>query len=327
MSNNEVEEFVPTRYGKQDALNDLDALESEFSNFMLPSSIAKSVKQEEKVELEEYVDDSEWMEALMTMRTEKKRNKRVYSGIFENSESGRKKKKKKKKKDGPKDHSEDFEREVHLLQGILQDQSKLSDSLQERYDQLNRQKSSARGVGKFTTDLISQLNTSRSLCKDIVKELASIKKTTAELNMKEREKFDKQHGLDEGNMAQFASGYLKQIMGANSELGNGSGEYGIEDVSEADDFFDDLDFNMKTSSKYSARSSDANNYLKYENLNVSVKVLYDEETDTRTFFAETEDGDILDDYPLPKTSDSLSINRSTNIATDKFGQKFDVVYN
>jgi len=315
--------YTPSRYNKDDALRDLDALDT--GSFILPSTIAKQeeAKKEAVVEIEDSTYDSEWMDALMTLRTEKKKLKNLDDLFCEGTST--KKKKKKKKTDGPKDHTEDFEREITLLQDILKDQTKLSDSLQQRYDTLNRQKSSARGVGKFTTDLISTLNTSRSLCKDIVKEIANIKKTTADLNMKEKEKFGKQAGEADGDMGQFASSYLKKIMGANTDFG-GAGEYTIDDVNDADEFFADLDLQMRTSDDYTNRSSDAEKYLKYENQKVTIKLIYDEDSDTKTFIAETESGDILDDYPLPSTADTVSINRSTGIATDKFGQKFEVIF-
>lgn len=321
------DEYVPSRYKKEDALRDLDDLES--SSFLLPSSIVKidDTKKETKVEIEDDEPyDGEWMDTLTTLRTEKKNFRKLNDLFGETTGTTKKKKKKKKDQDGPKDHTEDFEKEVALLQDILKDQTKLSDSLQERYDILNRQKSSARGVGKFTTDLISTLNTSRSLCKDIVKELANIKKTTAELNMKEKEKFGKGINGDSEDMGQFASSYLKKIMGQNSDINGGNGEFEIEDFTDGDEIFADIEFNMKSSSDYVERSSDAEKYLKYENQKVTVKVIYDEDSDSRTFVAENENGEIVDDYPLPSTGDTLSINRSTAIATDKFGQKFPVIF-
>lgn len=318
------EDYVPSRYKKEDALRDLDDLES--SSFLLPSNLIKSdivAKKEEPKEVEDTYYDGEWMETLAALRTEKKRYKHL-DDLFGESSGGKKKKKKKKNKDGPIDHSDDFEKEISLLQDILRDQTKLSDSLQETYNTLNRQKSNARGVGKFTTDLISTLNTSRSLCKDTVKEIAGIKKTIAELNMKERDKFGAMNGADSEDMGQFASSYLKKIMGANSDLSGGSNEFGIDDVDSADDFFTDMDFNMRSSEDFVDRSSDAEKYLKYENQKVTVKVLFDEENDTKEFVAINEDGEVVDDYPLPTTINTLSINRSTGIATDKFGQKFNV---
>jgi hypothetical protein len=53
--------------------------------------------------------------------------------------------------------------------------------------------------------------------------------------------------------------------------------------------------------------------------------MYDKASDTKTFIAEDEDGNIIDDYPLPKTIDSISINHSTLVATDRYGKKYPVI--
>jgi hypothetical protein len=65
--------------------------------------------------------------------------------------------------------------------------------------------------------------------------------------------------------------------------------------------------------------------MKYEGKNIEVKVMWNKDTDDKFFIAETPDGDIVDDYPLPTTIDSVRINQSTHVATDKYGQKFMVI--
>jgi len=319
------EEFIPKKYKKEDALKDLEDLDD--SPFLL-SSVEEKIKKEEKVEIEDEPteDNWSWISALNELRTEKRKKGKSLDKIFDDT-LGKKKKKKKKKQGELIDHTDDFEKEIMLLQDILKDQTKLSSSLQARYDALDRQKSSARGVGKFTTDLITTLNTSRSLCKDIVKEISNIKKNVADLNMKEREKFAKQLlGGDGEDINQFAASYLKQIMGASKDIKDGSNDYAIDDVDSDDDLFYEFEDNMRNGEGYVERSADAKNYLKYENKNVSVKVLWDDDTDSGEFFAEDEDGNIIDDYPLPATAASLSVNRSTRVATDKYGQKYGVVF-
>lgn len=320
------EEFIPKKYKKEDALKDLDDLDD--SPFLL-SSVKDKIKKEEKtvdVDDEPVEDNWDWMSTLDGLRAEKRGKGKSLEKIFDEN-LGKKKKKKKKKQGELIDHTDDFEKEIMLLQDILKDQTKLSSSLQARYDALDRQKSSARGVGKFTTDLITTLNTSRSLCKDIVKEISNIKKNVADLNMKEREKFAKQLlGGDGEDMNQFAASYLKQIMGANKDIKDASGDYAIDDVDADDDLFDEFEDIMRNGEGYVERSADAKNYLKYENRSVSVKVLWDDDSDTGEFFAEDEEGNIIDDYPLPATAASLSVNRSTRVATDKYGQKYGVVF-
>ena len=313
-------EFIPVRYKTEDALRDLDSIES---LSFLPSSV---MKKEEPVSVEaEEPMDMDWLDTLEQLRVEKKGYKKI-NDLFGTEDTSKRKKKKKKNSDGPIDHTEDFEKELTLYQDILRDQSKLSADLRKRYDQLTAQKSTARGVGKYTTDLITTMNQSNALKKDIIREMANTKKTIAELNMKEREKFGKKAGEEDGSdKGQFASSYLKRIMGVNlnsDELV----DYGIDDVNSGDDFFGDMTNNMLSSKEYTERSTNAEKYIKYEKQNVEVKVMYDEENDSKFFFAEDENGDVLTDYPLPSTIDSVSINRSTGIGTDKFGQKYRVVY-
>ena len=318
------DEYVPSRYKKEDALRDLDSLETPS---FLPSSILRQTEEKEKetviVDSDEAFDYS-WLDTLQELRIEKKSFKNLDS-LFDGGVK-KSKKKKKKKQDGPKDYTEDYQKEISLYQDLLREQTQLTSSLQKRYDQLTNQKSSARGVGKFTTDLITTINQSRSLSKDIIKEIANTKKTIADLNMKEREKFSKNGMLDDADKGQFAAGYLKQIMGANLNGTYGGGEYGIDDVSSGEDFFGDMDDFMRNSEGYVSRSEDAEKYLKYENQKVEIKILYNEETEEKEFIAFNEDDEVIDDYPLPSTIDTVSINRSTMIGVDKFGQKFKVIF-
>ena len=59
---------------------------------------------------------------------------------------------------------------------------------------------------------------------------------------------------------------------------------------------------------------------------MQVLLVYDANTDSKYFIAENENGEILDDYPLPTTAESCSINRSTGIAVDKYGKKYHVIF-
>ena len=319
------DEYIPKKKRSAALISELEEFETP-DDLILPSSILKQKQEEDRAKesMEAESFDSSWMDTLSTLHTEGKRGKKI-GKLFESyGEDGKKKKKKKKDKDGPIDHYDDFEREISMLQNILSDQTKLSASLQNRYDTLERTKSSARGVGKFTTDLITTLNTSRSLCKDTVRELINVKSKIAELNMKEREKFAKNELLEGDDSSQYASQFLKKLLSVNSDF-DGSGEAFVDDVENPDDYFDELITNMENNDNYEKRDSEADQYLKYENVGVSVKVLCDVDENCQ-FFAEDRDGNLISDYPLPNTVDTLSVNHSTKIATDKYGQKFQVVF-
>ena len=74
------------------------------------------------------------------------------------------------------------------------------------------------------------------------------------------------------------------------------------------------------------RSSDVDLYLKYENRNVEIKIIItNDDFVNYEFEAIDENGEIIDDYPLPNHT-SISVNRSTNIATDEYGKKYDIIW-
>ena len=65
-------------------------------------------------------------------------------------------------------------------------------------------------------------------------------------------------------------------------------------------------------------------YLKYENRNVTIYVvIHGDDVENYEFVAEAEDGEVITDYPFPSHT-KISINRSTGIATDYFGQKYPI---
>lgn len=315
-------EAIPKRRSSK-ILQDLNDLENE--EVVLVSNYKKKEepKQEEIDDPASYSDE-EWMATLTSLKKPKCRKKDI-SALFDGTdyEYGKPKKKKKKKKDDLTDYNEMFDKELRLIQNQLQDQSKFVQSLQRRYDAIDSQKSTARGVGKYTTDLVSALTSARSLSKDLIRELISTKKTIAELSMKEK----KELGLGADTMddsGQFASSYLKQIMSMKKDAFD-SGEFGVDDITSDDDLFDAVSTTISNSDQ-EQRSDEARKYLKYESQNVTVSLVYDKETEDKYFIAENEDGEIIDDYPLPTTAESCSINRSTGIAVDKFGKKYHVIF-
>ena len=50
-----------------------------------------------------------------------------------------------------------------------------------------------------------------------------------------------------------------------------------------------------------------------------------DDSDDYDFYAETDDGEAIFDYPLPEHT-KLTFNRSTMIATDAYGKKYPVFF-
>lgn len=323
-------------------LDELDDITSD-EGTSSPSSIMMSslTKKDKKKDIDSSGDtendsnedelDDEWINAISSFKTPKtkKQKKNLFKGF-----EPEKKKKKKEKTGGAVSHKKDFDPELALLRELQMDQAKFVDSLQKRYDQMEGTKSTARGVGKYTTDLCNTITQARSVSMQLVDKIISTKKTIADLDFKERKEFGSGGNSEQTNMANYASTYLKQVMtaGRNNVINSMEGNYGSQtsfeyDDSNDDDLFSSIDENLGAT----GRSDDVEKYLKYENENVSVKVLWyddkdDDDPNKYEFVAYTQNGIELSpsEYPLPLKT-KMNINRSTGTATDIYGNKYELV--
>lgn len=294
------------------------------NNGTLPSNFLTKKKNKKKkniIELPDQTED-EWLAALMdTHEVSIKRGKHV--NIFEEAYEGKKKKKKKKdkNKNEPTDYKKEFETEAALLRNLMIDQSNFVESLQKEYDFLKSNKSSSRGINKNMTDLIANITSGRSLTTQLVEKQIALKKTIADLTAKERKELN--GGLGDGeNLADFASSYLKQMITERQQLlTGGSSEIGDYSIDEMANILED---NMSTGDGYEERPDEVEKYLEYEDRQVTIWIYMNQNnTDDYDFVAIDKDGEEVEDYPLPYKN-TLSINRSTDVATDKFGQKFPI---
>lgn len=316
---NEDTEFTPKRRRADSISQDMDTL---MEKIVLPSKILEEKEKKKPVEIEEdeYYANDEWM-AQLSMVSKVRANRKLDGSLFD--EMGTKKKKKKKKKGTDlTDYAEMFHSETSLLENTLKKQMQFTDSIQRKYDIMESQKSSSRGVGKFTTDLISAITSSRSLSKDILRDLIATKKTIAELSMKEKEKLKAKNDENSDDLIGFSSKFLKGLTSTDrrsleQELGE------IYEVDNDDELFDSVNSAIMGSS-HEKRSEESNLYLKYEGRKVTVKARYNDATGDSTFYAEDADGNIIDDYPVPPDGTKLTVNRSTMIGTDSYGQKFPI---
>lgn len=303
------DEFELPKNRRKRIMNELDEIDDD-SGVLLPyttSDEKNKIKRQKEAEKEE--DTALFISTLSTLSRSKMKTSRFPKDIF-----GKKKKKKKKKENEPTDFSKEFEPEVALLDNLLSEQSRFVSSLQQKYDRMESQKSSARGTGKFTTDLISNINQARQLSAQLIDKKISTKKAIAELEMKERKELGANLNSDDVN--NFAAEYLKNIISNRPEM---SGSYGNYEIGDVDDegLISAIDSNIDDE-----RGDEVAAYLKYENMDVTIKVVMNpDDLDDYDFIAETKDGEILDDYPLPEHT-TLSLNRSTMIATDAYGKKY-----
>lgn len=327
---NDFDSLVPgnKKSKREKILEQLDELDNEetipqkitennSSNF-LPSSLSPKKK---KKNTQPQKTEDEWFNDLIEtseLRVTTGKRKSMFDDVF--NPDGKKKKKKKKNKNEPTDYEKKFEPEAALLRSLLIDQNKFVDSLQKEYDFLKSNKSTSRGINKNITDLISNITNARNLSMQLIDKNTSLKKTIADLTMKERKELFGNSLDDVENLNDFASTYLKQMISERHQLMAGTNS-DISDYS-IDEMASIVSDTLLNSEDAEERSDETRKYLEYENKNVTVYVYMNpsDETDY-DYVAIDENGDELDDYPLPFKG-KLTVNRSTNIATDIYGQKY-----
>lgn len=326
------DDFVVRNRKKEKVLSELDELDFEMPGMI--SSNKPEIKKKHKTEVDEMREETnddaenEWLATISNFKTEKiklsKRAKRRRTGLFEYYETDKKTKKgKKKKKDELTDYNKEFEHESALLKNLLIDQNKFVDSLQQKYNLMENTKSAQRGVGKFTSDLIESINSGRTLSMHLVDKLISTKKTIADLSMKEKKELKASQNGDLEDLNAYSANFLKQMLteGRSSFMGDNY-DLTVED-SDPDKLFDTLEDELGDSDI--TNDEEVDKYLKYENEDVTIYLIEDSVNNDMWFEARTKNGRVLDDYPLPKV-EGIEINRSTNIATDKYSRKYPVEY-
>lgn len=289
----------------------------------LPSSMTKKKKKKHTFEVPEQTED-DWFQDLMNandIKIKRSKRKNIFSDAIDEATGGKKKKKKKKDKNEPTDFKKEFEPEAALLRNLLVDQNKFVESLQKEYDYLKSSKSSSRGMNKNMTDLIANITSARNLAMQLVDKHTALKKTIADLSMKEKKEMSGSlDGME--NLSDFASSYLKQMISERQQLMTGTNadvsDYSIDEMASL------IGENLMTGDDVEDRDPEIEKYLEYENRNVKIYVYMnpDDESDY-DYIAIDENGIEIDDYPLPFKG-NLSVNRSTNIATDTYGQKYEV---
>ncbi len=317
---------------KKSLISELDELDKEpvlVSDIMVKNHEEKKQKKEEKKAKKEKKiiedDEDDWMTTLDNFKAPKIR-KNSSKKFFD--DFGNKKKKKKKKKGEFVSHKKEFETEMALLKNLQIDQNKFVDSLQKKYNQMENTKSTARGVGKYTTDLIMSINGARDLSMRLVDRIIATKKAIADLDFKERKEFGSAANSEQQNLSNYASTYLKQLMsaGRNNIVGSGDSYDSYDNI---DDNTDDLFDSINESLGDTDRSEDVEKYLKYENDNVKIHVLYHDSVDTSDlnekydYIAINKDGKVVDDYPLPEKT-KLQINRTTGFCKDIYGNSYEI---
>lgn len=340
MSDEYLEDVLPGNKKHRELLNQLREIEdddysyeyikdNENQSTFLPSSMLKKRNKPEKKKKDKFLyDPDEYFEEMMQFKNgymnKRKGNKDFYDLFNGDGILGGKKKKKKKKDENSKEinFKKEFEPEMALYRNLLIEQNRFTDTLQKEYDSITSVKSANRGVTKQMADLIENINDARSLSMQLVEKNVNAKKLIAELEMKQKKEFG--IGLDTENMSDFASNYIKQMINERQNILLGTGDNTISEYTD-DEMFDLISDTLNNDSTIE-RSEETELYLKYENRNVNIYVVItDDDVENYQFIAKDENDNVIEDYPLPGRT-KISVNRSTNVATDTYGKRFSIIW-
>lgn len=242
-------------------------------------------------------------------------------------------------------YKKEFAEEITLLYNLLKETTKFGKDLQETYDYLSKTK--VRGVNKYTIELADAILNSKSSKLQIIKEIASIKKTIQDLKLKSDTKNKDQ---SQGSTEAMAAHYFNNILNYGrsnfiKDLTNGKKVSDDEDDGTVDprdlmintspytggdfntDRFMDMIEERLESTENPFRSEEGSKYIEYENLGVKIKIKKCVDTGEWDFVAIDRNGMQIYDYPLPRKADcgKMKFSPDGSYGTDAQGRTYDVI--
>lgn len=277
-------------------------------------------------------DSNDWLKIInRKVAKSKKETDRYTYEDYDNLGVSGKDKKKKKNKDGIIDYDREFGNEIAILKSMEVQQAKFVDDLTKEYNNMRSSKSSARGVTKYMTELIESITSARTVNIQIVKEIIAAKKIIAELSIKEREKLLKDTlNTSQGTMNDYASAFMRELFKTgrsnilDSQISQNNDDEYYEDY-DSEDIYQEIVDLSSDSTMMSDEDKERELFLKYENTDVTISVLYDDDTGEWEFIAQDEHGNVLEDYPLPIKTNKMTFNIVNETATDEYGQKYHMI--
>ena len=230
-------------------------------------------------------------------------------------------------------YKKEFAEELTLLYNLLNESTHFGKKLDRKFDAMEGNKT--RGINKFSNDLAMSIISVKGNKLSILKEIASIKKTIADLKFKESK------GKEEGggSMERLASSYLKGIMtqGRGDFIKN-MGSAGYDDYTSEDDHVtsahlnsyeqDDIDevISRRLNDEGNPfRSKEGSLNIEMETLGIRTMIKYNLDTGEWYFFNVDRDGQRVDGYPLPSADKKIKWSEDYTSATDEWNGIYKVL--
>lgn len=249
-----------------------------------------------------------------------------------------------KLKKGENPYKKEFAEELTLLYNLLDDVTKYGKKLEKKYDSMENAKT--RGVSKYTMELANSILQGKTSKLQIIKEIASIKKTIADLKIKADGKNNKNDANGGMSNDALAVSYLQNIIkhGRTSfvnaltkgpEVNDDDDQIEIEgwdmdsnpDAFNYDNYQSTIEERLAKEKNVYRDSPEGDKYIEYEHMGVKLYIKRCIDTGDWEMVALDKNQQQIYDYPIPDAS-SLGKMKFTDdgaYASDKFGRTYKVI--
>lgn len=222
-----------------------------------------------------------------------------------------------------------FNPELLALKRILKDADEAAGDIKAILARLKDSK--ARYVGKSLTDLLAALNTANSNRASVVRDIANIKKSIVDLNLKVDKANPKKNKDEDTDLEEHGINLFRTILGGSrKDMMNSAREYFKDNQSV--DIDDDYDPNDDIEARLNAegnkyRSEQGSAYIKYENMHPSDVIMYRGSDDWYCDAVDMNNQRMPDDYPRLNEDDlgNVQFNLEDLVAQDSKGRRFKVI--
>lgn len=259
-----------------------------------------------------------------------KKNKKKYKKWIDEDSDGNNIMIEKPKKKKKSNFNKEFENELNMLKAIVADQNKFTDNLQKRFNTMvGPNTKDAMPLNKTSVELAAAVISSRSNALAIIKEISNIKKTVADLYMKDK-KLQQElggGGFDQQDLTLLGSSIASGMMGNSyptssasvMPTGGSTPAPTNSSINSGNMVFEDFD-----PDKFSFDGVETDSYVKYENVPKKTLIEYNQsENKHRYKTINTSTGEEIKDFPNP-TFQIKSIDQKNKVAKDSFDSIYEV---
>lgn len=227
-------------------------------------------------------------------------------------------------------YNKEFENELNMLKSIVADQNKFTDNLQKRYNTMvGPNTKDAMPLNKTAVELASTVINSRSNSLAMINAISNIKKTIADLYMKDKKlqsELGNGNGFDQTDLTLLGSSIMTSMNSNEPSYQNPTHQMNtlMAPVNSSISSPNGMIFEDFDPDKFEPEGISADPYTKYENIPKKTVVEYNQaENKHRYKTVNTLTGQEIADYPNP-TFQIKSIDQKNKVAKDSFDSIYEL---